>query len=174
MQIRRAQPADAPALARIHVEGWQAAYRGLVPDDYLDELSYEHREARFQESLAASTEETYLLEAQGQILGLVTVGTGHDSELDGARIGQIRRLYVAPEHWRKGVGTSLLLWAEHLLRSRGFERATLWVLAGSDQVRRFYKARGYRPAVESKLMSLATPLEAVRYWKELGPDEPTI
>lgn len=174
MQIRRAQPFDARTLARIHVDGWRAAYHDLVPNAHLEGLSYEQREARFQESLSASTEETYLIEDQEQIMGLVTVGTRHDPELGDGRIGQIRRLYVAPEYWGKGVGTSLLQWAERLLRSRGFQRATLWVLAGSDQVRRFYEARGYRPTGASKMMTPAVPLEGVRYWKELGSDEPTI
>lgn len=174
MRIRRAQPVDAPALARIHVDGWRAAYHALVPNAYLEGLSYEQREASFQESLAASTEETYLIEDREQIMGLVTVGTRHDPELGDERTCQIRRLYVGPEHWGRGVGTSLLRWAERLLRSRGFQRATLWVLAGSDQVRRFYEARGYRPTGASKMMAPAVPLEAVRYWKELGSDEPTI
>lgn len=30
--IRVAEPADAPAVGRIHIESWQVAYRGLVPD----------------------------------------------------------------------------------------------------------------------------------------------
>jgi GNAT superfamily N-acetyltransferase len=31
------------AVARVHVRSWQAAYRGLLPDDYLDQLRPEDR-----------------------------------------------------------------------------------------------------------------------------------
>jgi hypothetical protein len=38
MFLRRAEPADAMEVARVHVRSWQVAYRGLLPDAYLDGL----------------------------------------------------------------------------------------------------------------------------------------
>jgi len=43
MLLRPAQPADAAAVARVHVRSWQVAYRGLLPDEYLDGLQPEDR-----------------------------------------------------------------------------------------------------------------------------------
>jgi hypothetical protein len=40
IQLRRATPEDAAALAAVEVRSWRAAYRGLMPDAYLD--FYEH------------------------------------------------------------------------------------------------------------------------------------
>jgi hypothetical protein len=37
--IRRAAPADAGAIAGVHVASWQVAYRGLVRDALLADLS---------------------------------------------------------------------------------------------------------------------------------------
>ena len=42
-EIRRARPEDAEAVARVHVAGWRHAYRGLLPDDYLDGLDWRDR-----------------------------------------------------------------------------------------------------------------------------------
>ena len=39
MFVRLAGPRDAERLATIHVEAWKSAYRGQVPDPYLDALS---------------------------------------------------------------------------------------------------------------------------------------
>jgi hypothetical protein len=39
IQLRRATPEDAAALAAVEVSCWRAAYRGLIPDAYLDGLS---------------------------------------------------------------------------------------------------------------------------------------
>ena len=37
--IRAATPNDAQAIASVQFASWQVAYRGLLPDDALDELS---------------------------------------------------------------------------------------------------------------------------------------
>ena len=40
MTTREARPEDLPDMARIRVDTWKAAYRGIVPDAYLDSLTY--------------------------------------------------------------------------------------------------------------------------------------
>jgi hypothetical protein len=42
-EIRRAGPGDELAVAGVHVRAWLAAYRGLIDDDYLDNLRPEDR-----------------------------------------------------------------------------------------------------------------------------------
>ena len=37
--LRRAEPGDEEAVARVHVRSWPVAYRGLLPDDYPERLS---------------------------------------------------------------------------------------------------------------------------------------
>ena len=39
--IREAHPNDGPGMAKVHVDTWRAAYRGILPDDFLDGLSYQ-------------------------------------------------------------------------------------------------------------------------------------
>ena len=46
LTVRRATPEDAAGVAGVHVRSWQVAYRGLLPDDYLDGLRPEDRMAR--------------------------------------------------------------------------------------------------------------------------------
>lgn len=36
--IRKALPSDAQAIAQVHISSWQAAYRDLMPAEYLDAL----------------------------------------------------------------------------------------------------------------------------------------
>jgi hypothetical protein len=38
VSLRRATVADAEAIAAVRVEGWQTTYRGMIPDQYLDEM----------------------------------------------------------------------------------------------------------------------------------------
>ena len=41
MFLRPAEPGDASAVALVHVRSWQAGYRNLLPDEYLDGLRAE-------------------------------------------------------------------------------------------------------------------------------------
>ena len=52
MEIVAATAADAAAISRIHAAGWKFAYRGMVPQDYLDALRDDHWEQLFAGSLA--------------------------------------------------------------------------------------------------------------------------
>jgi hypothetical protein len=49
MHIREATMADVAAIARVHVESWRATYKGLLPDGYLANLTYEQREPLWRE-----------------------------------------------------------------------------------------------------------------------------
>jgi hypothetical protein len=50
--IRRAQLADAAALAVVHVASWRRAYGGLLPDAYLDGLDVDRWTTRWEAALA--------------------------------------------------------------------------------------------------------------------------
>jgi ribosomal protein S18 acetylase RimI-like enzyme len=167
IEIRRAGPDDAAALARVHVDAWQAAYRGLVPDSMLERFTYEYREPRFREALAADAEETYIVEVGGRTVGLLTVGDARDPDVDMRHVGEIWGIYLSPGYWRRGIGTQLVAEAERVLRQRGYDEAVLWILAANEPARRFYEAMGFAPDGQWKQMEWEKPLKAVRYVKSL-------
>ena len=167
MKIRRAIVDDAPELARVHVDSWRAAYRGLVPDAFLERFEYHWREKRFREALAAGTQETYLIRVDEQVVGFLTLGAARDPDLDAERTGEIWGIYVSPDAWRRGIGRTLAGKAERILRSRGYEDAVLWVLEANGRARRFCEAMGFAPDGESREMNWGAPLRAVQYAKDL-------
>jgi GNAT superfamily N-acetyltransferase len=46
--------ADAKAIATVHVRSWQTAYRGLLPQDYLDDLDPARSQPQWETIIAAS------------------------------------------------------------------------------------------------------------------------
>jgi len=130
-------------LARVHIDSWRRAYRGLVPDAHLAELDYTRGAKRFEQSLSTNSEETYAALQSGQIVGFITLGACRDTDVDQESTGEIWGIYLAPEHWRKGIGRTLCKWAEAKLVSRGHSVAVLWVFTGNDQACRFYEAMGF-------------------------------
>ncbi len=146
MSIRPAQPRDAAEMALLHVRTWQAAYRGQLPEAYLESLEaeIEQRTARWERLIAsaASRRQSQLLALDGdRIVGFVTFGPS-----DGApdpEIGELYAIYVDPGSWDRGIGRELFAAAVRGLADSGFAAATLWVLESNARARRFYEAAGW-------------------------------
>lgn len=171
MNVRRATAEDAPALARVHVESWRAAYRGLIPDSFLLEFIPRRREESFRQSLDEGSEETHLVEVGHEVVGFFTVGGARDLDLEAKCTGEIWGIYVSPGYWRRGIGRKLAGEALRSLKSRGYENAVLWVLEGNERARKFYEAIGFRLDGEFKNIEWGKPVRALRYRKALGPSE---
>jgi GNAT superfamily N-acetyltransferase len=144
MRIRLATPDDAEQIAAVDGASWQAAYRGLMADAYLDALSVEERAADWRRRLLGRDAErgrfTLVADHGGAVLGFVRLGPDPDD----AAAGFVFLLYVLPRRWRGGVGTALMAAAEAALRDGGFASAALGVLEANERARRFYERRGWR------------------------------
>jgi ribosomal protein S18 acetylase RimI-like enzyme len=169
MQVARATPADAQAVAQIHVSAWQAAYEGIVPTDYLAGLSVPAREAYWGEAIRAGHPELWVARVGGEMAGWVALGPCRD-EGCGPAAGEIWAIYVAAPFWSQGVGKALWLRARDRLIEREFSTASLWVLAENARAIRFYAAAGFAPEPGSaKTFELGgKSLEEIRYVAAIG------
>jgi ribosomal protein S18 acetylase RimI-like enzyme len=140
--VRVATPADAEAIAGVHVAAWRAAYRGLMPDALVDGFSLEERRRRWRENLAAAAPgvRTTVLARAGHVAGFASVGPSRD-EPGG---GEVWAVYVLPEAWRTGAGGRLLADGLADLARRGLAPVTLWVLEGNERAIRFYERAAFR------------------------------
>jgi ribosomal protein S18 acetylase RimI-like enzyme len=146
--IRRATPADAPALATIHVRSWQWAYQGQVPDAYLEHLGWtlsERIEARRTQLEQLPPEYRYwVAEHLGQPAGFAVTRPNEDA--DAAPLtAEVLALYLAPEAVVRGIGRTLFAHAVADFQQRGYHQATLWVLESNERARHFYEAAGWTP-----------------------------
>lgn len=169
MNIRRAKPEDVLALAKVHVAAWQAGHAGIVPESRLRQFTVAKREAVFRQLLSQDEGETWLAEEGGDVLGFVILGACRDEDVDAFQTGEIWGLYVAPEHWRKGVGRRLQDFAEERLAAKGYAEAILWVFEANLNGRKFYEALGYALDDVSKEMERCESLPCVRYRRALKP-----
>jgi GNAT superfamily N-acetyltransferase len=139
MILRTAEPADAMGVARVHVRSWQVGYRHLLPDDYLDRLRPEERAQRYNFAHSDPRQPSTIVAVQaGVIQGFATTAAAHDP--DAPDCGELCALYVDPEQWNVGIGTTLLTAARARLLDLGFRHALLWVLAGNTRAERFYRS----------------------------------
>ncbi len=152
LQIRPAQRVDVPDIAAIHVRSWQAAYRGLIPDQHLDSLSVDKRQAIWREAIEYADPQVHVASQGREIVGFVAFDRSRDKGTP-ATTGEIWSLYVAPTHWRRGVGAALWKAAHQGLLEEGCTDITLWVLAGNERALAFYERVGFQrePAAQRNI-----------------------
>lgn len=173
VSIRIAGVPDARAISVVHVRSWQAAYRGLIPQDYLDSLDLDQVSARRERSLAEQDwprRGVLVAEQAGEIVGFSGTGPSRDDDLDPATVGEVNSIYLLPQAWGTGLGRELMSAARAGLRQAGFRDAALWVLDTNERARRFYAADGWRPDGAAKLDDNrpGLTLSEVRYRRSLA------
>ena len=168
MEIRRALADDALGVASVHVRSWQAAYRGLLPDAYLDQLDVEARRERWIQTIGETdwprSGTLVATEANANVVGFAHIGPARDDDLDPAVIGELAAIYASPDVWGSGVGRRLMAAAVNVLRDAAFTDAILWVLEGNDRAQRFYEIGGWQlDGATQDIVIADTTLVEVRY-----------
>lgn len=150
--LRPARSADAERLARVHQASWEAAYRGLMPDQLMDALSTEERSSLWRERLesAANPMETWVLESEGDVQGFCTIGPTRLETEDPRITSEIHALYVEPAVWSRGYGQRLTEFCLSQLFEQGCEDVRLFCLTTNPVGRRFYERSGFRVMVEEE------------------------
>jgi len=127
-QLRRADPADAPAIADLFLASRSAAMPWL-PVLHGREATV----AFFLDVVPARAEVWLETTAGGKLFGFIAFGGG-----------EVEHLYVAPDRRRQGTGSRLLT----LAQSRG-EPLELWVFRRNAPAQAFYLRHGFRPVRET-------------------------
>lgn len=135
--LRPARPEDAEALAHLHLDVWDDAYTGLMPQQILDERR-EKADERVERWRAILAEHHGNLLAVGPdgLIGFAAAGEGRDNDVDTGL--ELMALYVRAAWWGTGVGYALFEAAV------GDRAAYLWVLASNERAIRFYERQGFR------------------------------
>jgi len=170
VRVRRATVADAPAMGRLHVRAWQAAYRGHMPDDYLDGLRASERAAGWERALGRDRPRSAVLVAEldGEVVGFAALGPAEDPE--GA--GELYAINVDPDHWGTGAGPTLLEAVQGELARLGFAETVLWVLPANARARHFYERAGWASdGAERTVDVLGVTVPEVRYRRRSSSPE---
>lgn len=178
-RIRPAVPADADAVAAVHVSSWRETYVGLLPARTLARLSVAHRAARWREIMVAAELSVFVaLGGDGRggsgdgegIVGFGCCGPQQAPSLARSNYdGQVIALYVLRAAQRRGLGRALVAaMAEHLAQS-GRHGATLSVLEGNLSARAFCEALGGTPVGRQQGQRDAATLTEVAYgWRSIS------
>ncbi len=132
---------DLPQVAMVHHHTWLTTYVGLVPQRYLDTLSFESRLETWRKNSAniGTNRHFFVAEHDGKIIGYADCGAVR--EQDTGCDGELYGFYILQEHQQRGIGRLLLEAVKTNLRSRGFQKMLVWVLSANPS-RAFYERTG--------------------------------
>jgi ribosomal protein S18 acetylase RimI-like enzyme len=169
MIIREANQSDANGIAKVHVDCWRSTYGGIVPADFLADLSYHESEKFWRDVLIDSNMPGFVYVAvndEGQIVGYIAGGP----EREGNRLyeGELYSIYILKEFQRQGIGRSLTAAASKKLLQSGLKSVMLWTLA-VNPYRGFFEALGGQVVNEETIEIGGSRLVQVAYgWADVS------
>lgn len=140
MKIRKANIEDAQGIGKVHVDSWRTTYIGILPDDFLNNLSYEQRTELWKKNISDAT--NYVLVAeneQDEIIGFATGGTRKTNSVPNAT--DLTSIYLLEEYQGMGIGKQLLKEIFAYFKQKGYEKVFVEVLA-ENKTRDFYEYYG--------------------------------
>lgn len=166
--IRTANPTDAAPIARVHVDSWRTTYQGIVPADYLANLSYRDRQSMWSEALTADQPTTtFVAETDaGDVVGFASAGPERES--NPTYRAELYAIYLLQQHQNRGLGHRLVSAATHSLQQHGYRSMLLWVLEDNRPARRFYESLGGELVSRKAVTIGGANLQEISYgWKDI-------
>lgn len=133
---------DRGMVSKVYEESWKSAYRGIIPQEYLDSIP----EGRWAPGLDHPGRNTLVCLDNGKIVGTSSFCKSRFEQFQGW--GEIISIYLLPDYIGKGYGKILMEAALSELKRQGYENVFLWVLEENNRARNFYEQYGFLPAGE--------------------------
>jgi GNAT superfamily N-acetyltransferase len=164
-ELRLATPQDARQIADLQIAAWHAAFVPLMPSGF-EVPPREQFLIMGERTLDEPGVERTVAAAGGRLVGLLTHGMNRDAD-SAPGVGEVRALFVHPDHWRTGVGTALMANALERLRQAGYGEATLWSFRDNTRANVFYEHHGFRADGAAQARETLGQTVEIRYRRSL-------
>ena len=195
--IRRARPSDAAAIGAVHVTTWRTAYAGVLPDDYLFNLSALRHAAGYEASIgdrrnghavfvavakgedappgpsahqdgAAHQEGAHQKGADQEGGTVVGFVSGGRARRQGFGDGEVETLYLLDDYRDRGIGRRLMRAMAAHLAAVGCRSAMVWVLKDNPS-RWFYQRLAGRLLAREVIRFAGQSMEQLAFaWDPIG------
>lgn len=128
---------DIEQVANIITEDWKIAYKGIIDDEYLENLDYKDKEKSIREKY--QKQKSIVLDEEGIVKGYSRFGENRDEEKD---LAELYALYVKADERGKKIGEKLLRKTADILSKRGYKEMVIWCLKENKNARKFYEKMG--------------------------------
>lgn len=147
MNLREATPADAARLESLRVRAWREAYPGMVEQHVLDALDPTDPAglAVWRNLIDDANLRVIVAENEGgDLLGFCAIAAPSRDADEPEGVAEIVALYVDPEHYRGGVGRTMVERALLRLAEAGWKTCTVWTLTENTRALALYESFGFK------------------------------
>ncbi|MGD6857652.1 N-acetyltransferase family protein [Bacillus infantis] len=139
IKIRKADLTDTKGIAKVHVESWKTTYVNIVPEEYLNNLTYESWEQIWINNISNGS--VYVAQNnEGEIVGFSSGGKERSGKYSGFD-GELYAIYILKEYQGQGIGKALVKPIIDDIKGMGLN--SMLVLVLKDNISRlFYEALG--------------------------------
>ncbi len=142
MMIRTATIEDARGIAEVHIATWLTAYRGLIEDEYLEQLSVQRSEKMWQKNINQNNSTILVVECEeAGIIGFASFGENRELSDYPEYPVEVYAIYILKQFSRQGIGTRLFTDINKRLAHLGIASYLLWMLEGNS-TEAFYRKLG--------------------------------
>ncbi|MBG9446181.1 GNAT family N-acetyltransferase [Cytobacillus firmus] len=139
MKIRAAELSDAGGIAKVHVDSWRTTYKNIIPEEFLENLSYQSREELWINIIPKGI--VFVAENdEGQIVGFSSGGKERSGDYKEYQ-GELSSIYILKEFQGQGIGKALVKSVTKELGKSGMNTMLVFVLADNNSTL-FYEAMG--------------------------------
>ncbi|GFZ77661.1 acetyltransferase [Paenibacillus marchantiophytorum] len=149
MIIRKAVLEDVSGLVHAHINSLKTSHKGILSQDFLDNLNHKWSTPRFTEALSnpKSKVSIYVAESHSkQIAGFIWGGKQRKD--DDVYKGEIYAIYLLNEYQRLGLGSKLVKSLVNDLMDFGINSMLVSVFAENASSRQFYESVGGQKILE--------------------------
>jgi len=129
---------DKKVISHIYEESWKHAYKGILPQTFLDQIP----EGHWCGVLETFAKEGFIMLEGDKIIGTASYGPSRDENLKD--YGEIISIYLLPQYIGKGYGKKLFQAVMDQLKKEGYNKVYLWVLEENKVARAFYERFGFK------------------------------
>lgn len=146
VNFRKANVDDASTYAHILNQSWKDTYGEYISIEHIDdEFNIEKLIENFEEYIKSTTFELYMIEYEGQIVGVLELGSPEDNyKEDMNGIGEWRTCHIKKEFQHLGIGTEAEKFACKRLKELGYTICCLWVKRQNENAIHFHEKNGFQ------------------------------
>lgn len=166
IQIRNAILSDAKGIAKVHVDSWRTTYAGIVPEPFLQQLTYESRENLWKSAIPHG--HVFVAQnEQGDIIGFACGDKERSGDYENYE-GELYAIYILQEYQGQGIGRRLVTPVVKQLLDKNIHTMLVLVLEENKSCL-FYEALGARKIDTLDVEIGGVNLKEVVYgWKDIS------
>ncbi|TDB54741.1 GNAT family N-acetyltransferase [Bacillus sp. CBEL-1] len=139
MQLMKANFSHIHSISTLYTDSWKTTYHGLIPDSYLEKLSYQDSEEKWSTFL--QKDGTSVVAAFDDKQDIVGFGA-YEPYSDSSHKGELVALYISDHAKGQGIGTLLMDFIKRDLYFSGVRSIDIWALGKNTHAINFYKRQG--------------------------------